>query len=53
MTNQTLIYAISLFLALASLLRWKYLREDKTPNRVRRSMRAFFNPTATPRLEIA
>ena len=53
MTIQPIMYAISLFLALASLLRWKYLREDKTPSRVRRSMRAFFNPTATPRLEIA
>lgn len=53
MTIQPIIYAISLFLALASLLRWKYLREDKTPHRVRRSMRAYFTPTATPRLEIA
>jgi hypothetical protein len=53
MTIQPIIYALSLFLALASLLRWTYLREDKTPHRVRRSMRTYFNLSGTPHLEIA
>lgn len=53
MTIQPIIYAMSLFLALASLLRWTYLREDKTPNRVRRSMRAYFHLSGTPQLEVA
>jgi hypothetical protein len=52
-TIQPVLYALSLFLALASLLRWKYLREDTTPQRVRRSLRTYFTITASPRLEIA
>ena len=52
MTIQPILYAISLFLALAVLLRWKYLRDD-TPHRVRRSLRAYLDLTAPPRLEIA
>jgi hypothetical protein len=52
-TIQPIIYATSLFLALTSLLRWKYLRQDTTPHRVRRSLRAYLTLSATPRLEIA
>ena len=52
-TIQPVLYALSLFLALASLLRWKYLRADTTPQRVRRSLRTYCTLTASPRLEIA
>jgi len=52
-TIQPLIYATSLFLALASLLRWKFLRQDTTPHRVRRSLRAYLTLSAAMRLEVA
>ena len=51
-TMQPVIYAISLFLALAFLLRWKNLRQD-TPRRVNRSLRAYLHLSGAPRLELA
>ena len=51
-TIQPILYAISLFLALAALLRWKYLRED-TPHRVHRSLQAYLSLSGAPRLEVA
>lgn len=51
-TIQPILYATSLFLALAALLRWKYLREETT-QRVRRSLRAYLSLSVAPRLEIA
>ena len=53
MTIQPLLFALSLFLALASLLRWQHLRQDATPNRVRRSLRAYLNLSLPPKLEVA
>ncbi|HLK48629.1 MAG TPA: hypothetical protein VKT49_10875 [Bryobacteraceae bacterium] len=50
-TMQPILYAISLFLALASLLRWKYLRQD-TPHRVGRSLRGYLT-LSLPGLEVA
>lgn len=51
-TIQPILYATSLFLALAALLRWKYMRED-TPHRVHRSLRTYLSLSAAPRLEVA
>jgi hypothetical protein len=51
-TMQPITYALSLFLALASLLRWKYRRQD-TPHRVGRSLRTYFTLSGGTRLEIA
>ena len=51
-TIQPILFAISLFLALASLLRWKYLRQD-TGHRVSRSLRSYLTLSTAPRLEIA
>ena len=50
-TLQPFLYAISLFLALASLLRWKYVRED-APHRVGRSLRTYLS-LSMPRLGVA
>ena len=49
----TILYAASLFLALASLLRWKYLRQDTTPKRVRRSLRTYLTLSGVPTMEVA
>ena len=51
-TIQPILYALSLFLALASLLRWKYVRQD-TPHRVSRSLRAYCTPSGGARVEVA
>ena len=52
MPLQSACYAASLFLALASLLRWKYHRA--VTGRLRRSLRLYvINPSRIPRLEAA